>query len=324
MFVIFYYYMYTAIVLAFSVILNGVTLVINFSIRKSERDNKYISLVNPHIYTSIVFSCIQAVVDPVISVEKNVLYIFSAREFVSKNWMQVMLSIYFGLYGTVAIQRLIYSFYHWDMVVHSTFHYFKYSLHIKCWNSFAFMIGLLWSLSVYQVSHTPYVDFVIQTPLNATYGVDIQNVTYSALFYKSGDILNVLGIATGSIFLITLCIAMMAYIVLHWQIWGTQKKVKNTSAYPNFRRDVLILLGSNILISAVFLFFPVILALVLPIFNLDGHIAYLSISMLLTLYPVIVAGARLYTSRVYRSAIHRFFCGSCENDEEIEVERITV
>lgn len=108
------------------------------------------------------------------------------------------------------------------------------------------MIGLLWSLSVYQVSHTPYVDFVIQTPLNATYGVDIQNVTYSALFYKSGDILNVLGIATGSIFLITLCIAMMAYIVLHWQIWGTQKKVKNTSAYPNFRRDVLILLGSNV------------------------------------------------------------------------------
>ncbi|CCD62823.1 Seven TM Receptor [Caenorhabditis elegans] len=283
-----------------SIFFNSIIIAINIFYTNGVTQIKYRNFMNFHISIHLVFSGLHALLVPIIAVEKNVMYIFTAVQFIPTNILQVLLAVYCGVFATTIVMRLVAGFYRWDNNLHPTLYYFESYLTFVYWITFALLVGIVcgWTVS-YKMAQNSYVDSIIQAPIAKTFKLNLQNVTYVALFYTTEDGWNETGIKIGFTSLAVIVGSMLASYIFSFDIWAHYVQNIQERAPPAYDRGMFNNLISQIFISSMFSYLPVLTALLLPIFQLEGHVLYSQFSIFLASYSVISPISVIWNNRFY-------------------------
>lgn len=167
------------------------------------------------------------------------------------------------------------------------------------------------------MAQNSYVDSIIQAPIAKTFKLNLQNVTYVALFYTTEDGWNETGIKIGFTSLAVIVGSMLASYIFSFDIWAHYVQNIQERAPPAYDRGMfnnlisqvrfivnfyaMYILNSllQIFISSMFSYLPVLTALLLPIFQLEGHVLYSQFSIFLASYSVISPISVIWNNRFY-------------------------
>ncbi|EGT35498.1 hypothetical protein CAEBREN_32612 [Caenorhabditis brenneri] len=255
------------------------------------------------MYTSAVnlqiFSVLHTFLTPIISIQKNVIFVFSPMNpfNLEKDVVRILMACYGASYCFSLVMCALTFIFRYDRVCGGPFNFHKNTRILIAFILGCLLISVSWALIVYFIAKpTPYIDDIIAGPLNTTYSTSLENVTYVAAVYQiwcSGIMeWNEMGILLG-VFCSSVIIGSIVTIMVCFR--KVMKKVEHLQS-ELFKAQCI---QAFIPISMIFL--PIIALLTLPIFYVNGNIVFSFVNVLLAIFPIIDPIAIICSVSQYRA-----------------------
>ncbi|EGT35510.1 CBN-STR-78 protein [Caenorhabditis brenneri] len=255
------------------------------------------------MYTSsinlTIFSILHTFLTPIISVQKNVIFVFSPMNPLNlgKDIIRVLIACYGASYCFSLVICALTFIFRYDRVCDGPFDFHKKPLKLMVWILGCLFISVCWALVIYFIAvPTPYIDGIIAGPLNVTYTTSLENVTYVAAVYQmwNSGIMewNEMGIFLG-VFCSSVIIGSIITIMVCFRL--VMKKAQHLQS-ELFKAQCI---QAFIPISLIFL--PIFALLALPIFCVDGNIVFSLVNVFLAIFPVIDPIALIFSVSQYRN-----------------------
>ncbi|UMM26528.1 hypothetical protein L5515_010188 [Caenorhabditis briggsae] len=286
----------------------------------SRNFRNYTVLMMANVANLVVFSCLQMILNPIISIERNVLYVFSTikPQFMSKTAVRVLLALYGMTYCMALLLCAVKFVFRYDRVCRCG-KLFRLKKHLVAWFSFILLAGLFWGACIFQIAReTPYVDDIIRGPLLINYNVSLENTTYTAAVYEVNDPItgrcewNQSGIVMGVSFVLIIVSVMVTMVFCISKLSKTLRELvdgvnadgdKKDAEKTKVQRELFSAQRIQSVFPFIFICVPIVSVLVLPIFRINGNIGISLSSIMVSVYPVIDPIVLIFSITPFRNAV---------------------
>ncbi|CAI5448760.1 unnamed protein product [Caenorhabditis angaria] len=252
---------------------------------------------------SWIFALAHAFLQPVISVEKYVLFVFSPTNYMqfSKTTIRALLAIYGISYSQTIVFIAVQFIYRYLAICHRSYLYLFDRKFLVFWYLLIVVFGFNWGFCIFYIAkETPETDAIIGPVLENSFGLKIENVNYvAANYYMSNGVdLNLKTIFMVVNFAIIIGSSLVVITICCIKIWNKFGTIKNSQD----SQDLLVTaLTFQMIIPLFLLYVPILVVLALPVFKIQNEAIVSFTSIIISLYPLFDATTMIAIIPYYRN-----------------------
>uniref|UniRef100_A0A8R1HX64 Seven TM Receptor n=2 Tax=Caenorhabditis japonica TaxID=281687 RepID=A0A8R1HX64_CAEJA len=301
---------------AFAIITNSVLFYL-FSKATTPSFGNYTTLLTANSINLIVFSFLHSFVQPIISIEQKVVYVFAAKNYLQLPVMamRLLLSAYGVTYCMSLVLCSLTFVFRFNKVCNQERKLFDTRSQMCLWFSLVALIGLFWGFCIFYLAvATPYVDAIIEKPLRDFYDVNLEEVTYVAAVYTIMDpttgspSVNWQLVAMSGSFLLIIGGTMVTTGYCVYQIARKTDEFKETTIYDPIQKQLFYAQLVQMAIPFAFVFIPIAIVLICPIFEFNGNVAFSLSSIFVSIFPIVDPIAMMLLISSYRQELFSCCC----------------
>ncbi|ULT93259.1 hypothetical protein L3Y34_003029 [Caenorhabditis briggsae] len=297
-----------------STFINGVLLNL-ISTASPKHFGNYVYLMMSFSINSLVFAAIHAFIQPIISTEKYVLFVFTSTNYLElpRIVMRFLLSVYGTSYSQaltlIAVQFVYRCF---SISRRKYLVYFK-GRHLWFWYAFVGIFGLNWGLCVFFIAkETPEVSEILRPIMASSFDLNVSDIYYVAASYVIEDPSGKQSLNLPVIFMVlnfalilgfSFSVILFCFYFIHYKM----QRVTYSKIYETVQKQLFRALMSQMIIPLVLIYVPIIVVLILPIFHVKNSAAVSLTSILISFYPVLDPFAVIMIISVYRQGFFNMF-----------------
>ncbi|EFO96545.1 hypothetical protein CRE_06258 [Caenorhabditis remanei] len=291
---------------------------LTYCIRSSETKHfgNYEKMMYANMANLLFFSTLHTYLHPIISIERNVLYVFTRLDYfqLPKLSIRILMALYGMSYCMSLVLCAVTFIYRFDRVCHSTLQYFQTRKQMLLWLFVVFFLGLYWGFCIFHFAQaTSYVDKIIEKPLEEDFGVAFVNTTYVAAVYEIQNLetglteWNQSGLVMGISFGTIIVGSMVTIFFCVGRVWMKVNTFVHSQIFDKVQKELFKAQCLQALIPVAVIFIPILSFLALPMLNIHGYTGLSFVSVFIGLYPVIDPIALMYTITEYRELMFELF-----------------
>uniref|UniRef100_A0A8R1HXH7 Seven TM Receptor n=2 Tax=Caenorhabditis japonica TaxID=281687 RepID=A0A8R1HXH7_CAEJA len=312
---------YTDLVTFFlSTTINGILLNL-IKTESPKHFGNYVYLMMAFSINSLVFAAIHAFIQPIISTEKYVVFVFTSTNYLElpRRVMGGLLAVYGTSYSQTLIFIAIQFIYRFFTISRRKYlHYFKGNF-LAVWFAIVGVFGVNWGLCIFFIAQeTEEIDEILRPVMMSSFELNMTDVYYVAASYEIQDdrgrrilnwkvifmVLNFACILGISLTIIILCICFIHY---------RMQRVSYSKVYKSVQKQLFRALISQMIIPLILIYVPIICVLILPLFHFKNDASISVPSILISLYPVLEPFAVIMIISVYRNGFYSMFSSAPRN-----------
>ncbi|CAI2352288.1 unnamed protein product [Caenorhabditis sp. 36 PRJEB53466] len=278
----------------------------------------YVYLMMSFAINSLIFAAIHAFIQPIISTEKYVVFVFTSTNYLElpRTFMRGLLAIYGTSYSQTLVFIAVQFVYRCFSISRRKYlHYFK-GKWLAVWYILVATCGLDWGLCIFFIAKdTREIDRILRPVMLSTFNLNMSDVYYVAASYETdgGKSLNLAVILMVINFAFLLGVSMAVIVLCVYFINNRMQRVSYSKVYEALQKQLFRALMSQMVIPMILIYLPIICVLILPIFHVKNDASISLTSILVSMYPVLDPFAVIMIISVYREGFYSMFSSKPRN-----------
>ncbi|EFP01820.1 CRE-STR-78 protein [Caenorhabditis remanei] len=313
-----------------STFINGVLLNL-IKTASPKHFGNYVYLMMSFSVNSLIFAVIHAFLQPIISTEKYVLFVFTSTNYleVPRGFMRVLLSVYGTSYSQALVLIAVQFIYRCFSISRRKFLIYFKGRWLFFWYALVGVFGINWGLCIFFIAQeNPQVDEILRPLMASSFGLNMSDVFYVAASYEVEDefknkVLNwpviFMIINFASIMGLSFAIIVLCFCFIHYKM----QRVTHSKVYEAVQQQLFRALMSQMIIPLVLIYLPIIIVMILPIFHLKNDACMSLTSILISIYPVLDPFAVIMIISVYRQGFLNMFTNHPKTNQISNLEMST-
>ncbi|CAL2038821.1 unnamed protein product [Caenorhabditis brenneri] len=291
----------------------------------------YVYLMMSFSINSLIFASIHAFIQPIISTEKYVLFVFTSTNYleVPRVLMRSLLSIYGTSYSQALVFIAVQFIYRCFSISRRKYLVYFKGRWLMFWFGMVGTFGLNWGLCIFIIAQeNPQVDEILRPVMNETFDLKMSGVFYVAASYvikddQNNEVLNwpaiFMVINFASIMSVSFAIIVVCFFFIHYKM----QRINYSKVYEAVQKQLFRALMSQMMIPSVLIYLPILIVLILPIFHVKNDASISFTSILISIYPVLDPLAVILIISVYRKGFVNMFTSRYGNNRIANVDAST-